>query len=354
MNKVQITEVKGAWINLNRACNLRCRWCYARHTNFSDSQTMSKENALRIVDICMNYGIESFTLIGGEPTIYPHITEVLEYIVAKGGKAAVMSNGIELENEEFCRRIASISTERILINISLKGISDESYIRDCGSPSFSKLLKGVENCRKHNVKISFIYILSADNIQQLTSFAQKFVDYKLSDFQLSFAFCTDVLVDEALQRGFGRSVLDVNKSYECQYDEINRILDGKFAIHQTVPLCLCDKKKLELMKSRSQIMTSCHLMKRNGVIFDTNGGILFCNHLVGTTIGEIDKDYRDSESFKEFFESDTINEIRNQITTAPTEHCLTCPNADDCGGGCALRWFNTSYKELATSRIKQK
>ena len=39
-------EYKGCWITLNRACNLRCKWCYAQDTKFSLLDDMELEKSI--------------------------------------------------------------------------------------------------------------------------------------------------------------------------------------------------------------------------------------------------------------------------------------------------------------------
>jgi sulfatase maturation enzyme AslB (radical SAM superfamily) len=45
-----------AWLTINRACNLRCGWCYAKGTAFSQHDTMSTKTAERSLDLLSDLG----------------------------------------------------------------------------------------------------------------------------------------------------------------------------------------------------------------------------------------------------------------------------------------------------------
>ena len=70
---------KNCWLTLNHACNLNCKWCYAKDTGYLKSDDMSLDMAYDIIDICHDLSINHITLIGGEPTIYPHLFDVIDY-----------------------------------------------------------------------------------------------------------------------------------------------------------------------------------------------------------------------------------------------------------------------------------
>ena len=66
-----------SWLTVNRACNLRCKWCYSRAV--SGSASMDITLAKRVIAFIGELPIKYVILIGGEPTIYPHFFEVLTW-----------------------------------------------------------------------------------------------------------------------------------------------------------------------------------------------------------------------------------------------------------------------------------
>lgn len=86
-------------------------------------------------------------------------------------------------------------------------------------------------------------------------------------------------------------------SFAKKYDLVSRILSDKLRIHETFPLCMCEPNTFEKMLKKGQVITTCHVHKRNGLIFDTDGSVLLCNHLAGYGAGKYGVDFHDSTTF---------------------------------------------------------
>ena len=115
------------------------------------------------------------------------------------------------------------------------------------------------------------------------------------------------------------------------------------SLHQTLPICFINKDVFTKMVDRKQITTSCQLIKRNSVIFDTDGGVLLCNHL-NYCMGKYLKDFVDAHSFFEFWNSRKIVDVYKKITTMPSHKCLNCKDKHICGGGCCIQWFASDFE----------
>ena len=320
---MKLNDVHAIWLTLNRACNLRCKWCYAQKSNFAEEQIMEIELARLIIDTQSIMSVSpSYTLIGGEPLLYPDLEKLLIYMAYRNCKIGVMTNGIALADQDFCQRCITCSQGQIRFNISLKGLSNEEYMRHCGKPVFDSVLQAIENVEKARLNISCSYVISESNVKGLTEFVKRYCALGLGHIPLLFSHCADVVFEAPKPKTM--TDIEVDRCFNSQYAEIHRILEGNFALHQSLPLCVCDQAIINLMKSREQLFTSCHLLHESGLVFDTNGGILFCNHLIGTALGKYGVDYHDLESLRAFFESDMIQECRRRLCTMPEEYCGFC------------------------------
>lgn len=63
-------------------CNQRCSCCYAMADIVQAKQTMSLEEA-KIYRFFEMIGIKTYTILGGEPLIYPYINEIIKYAISK-------------------------------------------------------------------------------------------------------------------------------------------------------------------------------------------------------------------------------------------------------------------------------
>src|SRR5215217_4416929 len=136
-----ITMGKGV-IVLTYACNLKCSFCYAAAEVFDRPSTMSLAEGKRSVDFLDSIGIQSFTLLGGEPTIYKHLIELVEYSREKGMGPWVVTNGTRICEDDFARRLVEAGLKGGCI--SLHGHSPEEHDKAVKMPgSYESAMKAI-------------------------------------------------------------------------------------------------------------------------------------------------------------------------------------------------------------------
>ena len=126
-------KISTCWINVNRACNLRCSWCYAQSTKFNNKKLLWKD-AKKIVDIFSEYGTKSFIILGGEPTLYENLPQLLEYIYLKGGSSTIVTNAIRFSDKQYLINLQKSHLDGI--GISVKGYDKKSFINNTGFDGF--------------------------------------------------------------------------------------------------------------------------------------------------------------------------------------------------------------------------
>lgn len=95
---VQNGKLLSMEIEFNSVCNFRCVYCYASEngrrqselsvTEFRDVITQSKE-----------LGARKIIILGGEPMLYPHILDMLEFIRNLGMDVELFTNGTGITPE---------------------------------------------------------------------------------------------------------------------------------------------------------------------------------------------------------------------------------------------------------------
>lgn len=75
-------------------CNLACTFCYATFPQARRSLAMV--DALAVIDRLVEAGTEKITFVGGEPTLYPHLAEVVLHAALRGLTTCIVSNGARL------------------------------------------------------------------------------------------------------------------------------------------------------------------------------------------------------------------------------------------------------------------
>jgi len=86
----------GGWVEVTDACDLTCPGCYRHRLEGHRPLDEVKEDILacRRLTNCDRIGVA-----GGEPLIYPHLLEVVEFIAKNGMKPLLLTNGERLTPE---------------------------------------------------------------------------------------------------------------------------------------------------------------------------------------------------------------------------------------------------------------
>jgi len=80
-------------LELSRACNLRCIYCYAS-SGLPMENELSLPEIQDVVDQAVALGAKKIIVLGGgEPLLYPYLIDVIDYILSKGVKADLFTNG---------------------------------------------------------------------------------------------------------------------------------------------------------------------------------------------------------------------------------------------------------------------
>ena len=343
-------NISSTWLTVNRNCNLFCKWCYAQDY-LGGQECMSLDLAKTLIDIATICGSKSIFLIGGEPTIHPNFMEILTYILSKNLKAIVVTNGLILESCEFCSQISQLDSCKVHFGISIKGATDEEYEVNCGKRGFTSLLAGIKNCKKHGFSYSLSYVLTEENVNHVEDFAHNIVNNNI-DKNISFIICNDTLDHRGNVQKNSTHPLVIDEILSKHYDNLCEIMDYKLSLHQTLPLCQCNEDLLGKMIAKNQITTSCHVHRRNGLIFDTDGSLLLCNNLPGFKVGEFGTDYKDADSLRKFWDSDYAINLYKKFTTMPSIECKECEKSSLCGGGCCVQWFSNDFESYKKFKNK--
>lgn len=165
---------------LGQTCNLNCYFCYFKERIEDKSHpehpfftlTKAKEICKIFVD---DYGLNSIDIQGGEPTIYPHIFELIEYCNKIGLKPTLITNLISLSNFNHAKKFKDAGIYDFLV--SLQGVG-ETYDKVVGkNGAFNKQMQALENLANLEIPIRVNAVLSNEIIKDLEKITQIAIDY---------------------------------------------------------------------------------------------------------------------------------------------------------------------------------
>jgi radical SAM protein with 4Fe4S-binding SPASM domain len=150
-----------AW-ETTSACNLRCSYCRARATAEHDTNELSTEEALALIDEVAPLK-PMLILTGGEPLLRTDIFLLAGHAVSKGLRVSLATNGTLL-TREIVDNIAASGISRV--SVSLDGSTPEMHDATRGPGCYLRTMKGIENLRgKLDFQINFT--ITRRNVQEV-------------------------------------------------------------------------------------------------------------------------------------------------------------------------------------------
>lgn len=338
-----MSEIKQAWITLNRQCNLRCRWCYARGTNYVGADDMPKRTADNIIKFLSEFDLEYISLIGGEPTCYQGLLEVIKEISSFGMKPVLITNGVDLSDKKYLG--ALISSGLHTVNLSMKGWSEESYFQNTGVCAYAATLLAIKNVTESTVDNIVSFVINCDNIKFYHRAILDAKEQGARKFLLSFEQDFSALDGDSKTQNLPR-IFRMIEQFMKDYDKLDAITEGNFSLHQSYPLCIWDSAFIKKLSAKRQIFTSCQLMERSGLIFNTDGALIPCNSMYQAPLGMFGTDFTCREQFEKFWDSERICSIYRKLTCLPGHICDFCESREECRGGCIANWLHHNQKEM--------
>jgi len=133
-------------ISITDRCNFRCVYCMEPDVQFAPRQSLlSPDEIVRIARIAEGLGVRKIRLTGGEPTLHPRLTEIIQGIrSATSVEIAMITNG-SLLTRALLRQWKNAGLQRITISIdSMRADRFAQITRSTSSPD--AVLAGLEMC----------------------------------------------------------------------------------------------------------------------------------------------------------------------------------------------------------------
>lgn len=336
-------NISTAWLTTNYTCNCKCDWCYAQKM-LAKHRNMDLQYAKQIVKYLQVRGIRTITLIGGEPTIYPNLIELICYIKSLGIKVRLATNGKRFKDKDFAQRIVASKIDGI--NISIKGTTEEEYLYNTHQTGLRDMIEGYNNLSQLGFEPSISYVITTNDTKKFDEFVDMLSKEKLDNLVIQFE-------KPSLNTDGSSKTMDIRDmgdftSYIFSSLEKN---DFNYTIETSFPLCLIKKEILQELINKERISTCCHVQKGSGIVFDVTGEVIPCNHFLGYPFENKPLNLNEETAIEELLNTEIVKQFRDTVNRYPSNKCITCNLWHICGGGCFTRWFYINPKEYIDTSI---
>ena len=142
--------------HLIRACNAKCRFCFATFRDVSGQ--LSLDGARRLLDALREAGGEKLNFAGGEPTLHPHIGALLAHARSLGFTTSLVTNGFRLR-----RLLETNSGDLDWVGLSVDSGNEATQAvlgRGTGG-HVAHAVRLAQHCREHGVRVKLNTVVTA-------------------------------------------------------------------------------------------------------------------------------------------------------------------------------------------------
>ena len=150
-------------------------------------QLLTLEEYVRVITIAMSLGINKLRITGGEPTLYPHLDELLEQVGKLGLKdIALTTNGSRIRNQ-WAQRWKSLGLSRVTVSLDTLNPQRKDAITR-SQVSLDTVIKSIDSLRDAGltpVKVNAVIMrgVNDDEVVDFADFAQEHeIDMRLIEF----------------------------------------------------------------------------------------------------------------------------------------------------------------------------
>ena len=325
-----------SWIGLTYNCNNRCSWCYSGSNTITSRKFLEKRRIEPILDLLKGLKIKRTILIGGEPTIYPYLSEVLEGHKLRKIPTGIVTNGRRLANPDFCEFLKKEGVDSL--TVSIQGYDSETHDKATNvKGSYIETMSGIREANRKGIHVSTNSVITRENHTQL----EKIIDSLMEEpiFSTSFNVCGPCLTDEE-NNDYLLNPFSAAKSFERTYSYA-KFRGMKIRLVTPLPLCFFGREIREEFK-KERIVTGgpCQLAHGRNFVVDYNGDILPCTHMASFPLFNIFKgeNTMSSEEFARHYNGGIPLSFRKKMQRNASEKCDGGICLEPCSGGCPLIW----------------
>lgn len=317
--------MKSVTVEVTRACNHKCSFCYNSGIG-KDPRSPSLKQVEYVIEVLADASVERITITGGEPLLYKDIMfALIEKALEKGIEPCLNSN-LTLMTYEDARKLKELLGGDNPIFSSIPSVREETCDLITGiKGSYRLIISGIDLCKSVGLSIGLNMSVANENICDI-DYVIPFLRSHPVDFFTLFKVIPPVKDRNNPKYHMNHQLVELIAD---KLVEINEELGVTVGSVRPLPLCaLKDRSKYKIIRG-----SACTTGAERCAINLVTGSIEACSQQE-TYYGNI---YTDN-----FLES--IAHLKNDWSGNAflNPECLDCEIIEECGGQCI--WDTSCFK----------
>lgn len=183
-----------AYIAISYMCNQKCSFCPCSQEEKKYQEAKLEELKANVIDMMERSLIDGIVVSGGEPTLYSHFIEFIQFLCKRNLKITLLSTSEKFSDKEFVKSFAnSININQIEVISTIHSHLQEQHERINGTKnSFERTITGLNNLSLEGIHTTVKHCITRENYKDLKMFYE-FVDERFplsTDIQMcSIDYC---------------------------------------------------------------------------------------------------------------------------------------------------------------------
>ncbi len=241
-------------------CQLNCRFCYFKSKRDVYPNFVSAEDWKTVINEIKNNNTIYLSILGGEPTLYPEIDEILKHVDKIKLKTTITTNGVSIKKSTFN---IICNSELITPVISLQTINDKNLA--LMGVEYKKIVKSIDKFLKGGKEPRINTVLSTQTIEDIYQMIDFCVNKKIKEYYLNiympvngeYKYChkfnhykqIDVLIKKYIDKKGYQNKINVAMQgcllYSAYYEELNNPVSSEY--ERLIYGCEAGNTKVEIM-----------------------------------------------------------------------------------------------------------
>ena len=338
-------SIKQCTVVLTRGCNLRCNFCFAKKAGYKKDDRIEYDDLKKIVNFCSEAKVKYLFFTGGEPLLYPHIFEILQYIKDECPTimTAIASNGVPLKDHAFCKTLIDCGLG--YIDISLKGKNSHEWHKITGYAGYAEQLQAIHNLSELPVEFTCSMVVTPQNVLTFCETVQTALQNGARQFSFTFFIDNNDSNEKDQQYLEKHDPLTLIDAFLLQTNHLDSITKDWW-IEYSFPLCIYSEKQLSLLKGK--LASPCQIHMKNAVTFNTKMELLPCDMYIDKKLGQFGIDFSSYQEFIKLVDHPDYQNTMKSLRKLPSLECKSCKYLESCYGGCPVLWNNYSFNAMKT------
>lgn len=322
--------LKNIYIHITENCGHRCEYCYAKE-GLGGFNNANIDIIKKIVDEAQKANVKTVALVGGDPVLYPHIVEIMQYIKENTQLRVILMTNTACFPKHSAEELSKyIDT----VMVTIHGSNAAEHDKICQVPgAYNDLIKNVLAFQNERVAIEVAYNITPYSFNLLYKSIVSLINTGIRPERV------------ALQRIAPSSKYRLNEQFGVNENQVEVALnDMERVIYELkIPTVLVDPFPLCFVKEKHRYLISPCKCGFSDLSINGKGDSSRCGADPSYGAGNI----LTNSMLDVWLNSKELTDFRNRKYLP--KDCEHCDIKVQCAGGCALSC--TINNEVGTSHL---